>query len=233
MSLLNSPSCVPYVLTIHSGVISVPAELLKVVREIAAALAFLHQHDIVHFDIKPGNILVAPIGHAMIADLGFARDLSKLEPNSDLVVRFTKDFAHPSLLENLHQDDETSAAASSLGSQALQARIRFNSKDDIEILKVVDRFALGLTLFDILSRNDTDAVGGLSEYDKSYLELISSRLLDGHNEPHQLWEGLPQETLKSLHYRSTGELYKDVERLAGEYSLEKDIPELNPYLIPS
>ena len=46
---------------------------LWIVRQIAEALAALHEStNMIHADVKPGNIFVSPEGHATLIDLGFA-----------------------------------------------------------------------------------------------------------------------------------------------------------------
>jgi serine/threonine-protein kinase len=52
------------------------AETLRLVREVADALAFAHRHGVVHRDIKPGNVLLAD-GHALVADFGVAKAVSQ------------------------------------------------------------------------------------------------------------------------------------------------------------
>jgi tRNA A-37 threonylcarbamoyl transferase component Bud32/tetratricopeptide (TPR) repeat protein len=50
-------------------------EALAIAREIADALAYAHDLDVVHRDIKPGNVLLLA-GHAVVADFGVARAIS-------------------------------------------------------------------------------------------------------------------------------------------------------------
>src|SRR5688572_20179687 len=50
-------------------------DALRIAREVADALDYAHSHNVVHRDIKPGNILLSA-GHAVVADFGIARAIT-------------------------------------------------------------------------------------------------------------------------------------------------------------
>src|SRR3989442_12482392 len=51
-------------------------EAVRITREVASALGYAHSHDVVHRDIKPGNILLSG-GEAVVADFGIARAITQ------------------------------------------------------------------------------------------------------------------------------------------------------------
>lgn len=61
--------------------------VLKLAKEVAAGMAFIHQNEILHLDLKPGNILIDEYGDdpdkmtAKITDFGFA---TPIEGSSEL-----------------------------------------------------------------------------------------------------------------------------------------------------
>ncbi|MCU0700198.1 MAG: protein kinase [Myxococcaceae bacterium] len=61
------------VLEAKGGRLPVP-EVVALVKPIAAGLAFLHHHGLVHRDIKPQNIFLTTKGRVTILDLGVVRD---------------------------------------------------------------------------------------------------------------------------------------------------------------
>jgi serine/threonine-protein kinase len=45
------------------------------VLQAAKGVAYAHQHDVVHRDLKPGNVMVDGSGHVYVMDFGLAKDL--------------------------------------------------------------------------------------------------------------------------------------------------------------
>ncbi|MDR7449428.1 MAG: Stk1 family PASTA domain-containing Ser/Thr kinase [Armatimonadota bacterium] len=53
-----------------------PAEAVRIAVQVCEVLDYAHRHGIVHRDIKPQNILLAPDGQVKVADFGIARALA-------------------------------------------------------------------------------------------------------------------------------------------------------------
>jgi len=52
------------------------ADALLVIAQVAEGLRHLHQKNIVHRDIKPGNVLLDERGRAKLGDFGSLKDLT-------------------------------------------------------------------------------------------------------------------------------------------------------------
>lgn len=89
---LNHSSMPEGVMSSDSSAVQVPMEKprgtsrthversVELVRQVTLAVAALHEHGVIHRDIKPGNILVDPTGkHAVLLDLGLAQLADELD----------------------------------------------------------------------------------------------------------------------------------------------------------
>lgn len=48
------------------------SRLWKILNEITAGLTYLHDHNVIHLDLKPANIFITDKGHLKIGDFGLA-----------------------------------------------------------------------------------------------------------------------------------------------------------------
>jgi hypothetical protein len=70
-----------------------PGEAVSLVRGIAEGLAYAHAAGLIHRDIKPGNILIAPDGTPKITDWGLGKEMT--DRKETLFVAFSLDYAAP------------------------------------------------------------------------------------------------------------------------------------------
>lgn len=83
-----------------------PARAVRIVGEVAKALDYAHQRNVVHHDVKPGNVLLANGSpddeHVMLSDFGVARAAGSLsdsgEPDNDSTVAVTLAYAAPEVI---------------------------------------------------------------------------------------------------------------------------------------
>jgi serine/threonine protein kinase len=85
------------------------AEACEVIRQAALGLQHLHEHGLVHRDVKPSNLMLTPAGEVKVLDLGLARHLD--EPGEGARITWqgqflgTLDYVAPEQCEDPHAVD--------------------------------------------------------------------------------------------------------------------------------
>ncbi len=121
------------------------SERLLLFREVCSAVHYAHQMLVVHRDIKPGNILVSPAGHAKLLDFGIAKLLEAQEsagatPTLTTLLAMTPEYASPEQARGLPVTTATDVY--SLGvllCELLTGRrpYRLPSRDPAEMARVI------------------------------------------------------------------------------------------------
>lgn len=93
--------------TLTAFVPSDPATVAEVGAQIAAALGYAHEREIIHRDIKPANIKVTPAGVVKIMDLGLALPREAKRVTADGMIIGTPAYLSPEQAQGLTLDYRT------------------------------------------------------------------------------------------------------------------------------
>jgi serine/threonine-protein kinase len=67
---------------------------LRIILDVLKGLVYAHQNGVIHFDVKPANIIVRG-EHALLADFGFAKDLALTAITSEDILLGTPNYMAP------------------------------------------------------------------------------------------------------------------------------------------
>jgi len=113
-----------------------PRQAAHVAAEIMSALDKVHQADIIHRDVKPGNIIIDEDGRAVLMDFGLARQAEDAPLTADHTVLGTPNYMSPEQAEGKPLDERTDVY--SLGIvlyEMLTGAPPFKGKTSFEILR--------------------------------------------------------------------------------------------------
>lgn len=82
-------------------------ELLEIFKKVCQAVSYAHSKNILHLDIKPGNILIGQFGEVFLCDWGLSEQTDGLKKDIDgTYIKGTPGFMAPELLENKSSDSK-------------------------------------------------------------------------------------------------------------------------------
>lgn len=124
-------------------------EVLRLGLHILQALTDAERAQIVHRDVKPGNIMKGDDGAFWLLDFGLARhlDLSSLTPTAAMFGKFTPGYAPPEQFRNIKREIDSRADLFALGVTLYEAATGINpyhdrARDILEVLRRVERNTL-------------------------------------------------------------------------------------------
>jgi serine/threonine-protein kinase len=83
---------------INSGRLLSNQEAMKLLKEQASALSYIHGRGLVHRDIKPENIIITPEGRSVLMDFGLAKDKNMTNLTKDGMFVGTLQYSPPEVL---------------------------------------------------------------------------------------------------------------------------------------
>jgi formylglycine-generating enzyme required for sulfatase activity/predicted Ser/Thr protein kinase len=108
-----------------------PAAALELVSSVGEALAYAHEHHIVHGDLKPGNVIVMDDGNVKVIDFGMAIFTGQQAPQDAAPKAITPRYASPELAagEDPEPSDDVYALAC-IAYEVLSGRHPFGREPD-------------------------------------------------------------------------------------------------------
>jgi len=76
---------------------------VKILQDILSALAYAHSQNVIHFDVKPANILIKG-EHSLLTDFGFAKDLALTEITGQQMMLGTPNYMAPEQFKGVRTD---------------------------------------------------------------------------------------------------------------------------------
>lgn len=188
-------------------------KFINILSETVKAIKHLHDNNIVHMDIKPGNIRIDKSNHPVLVDLGTTKIISN--EDSETKVATTIRYAPQEVIRNLIQDPKDQSRAEG----------KFKRSD---IKLAWDLHFLGLTIqewLEIILKKDPLL---FSAYQRKYLYLLSLRMLQDPYDQSKLNEfGLPVNLLYEIQFKQISNVEKDVNKIQPESDLASTIPEFD------
>ena len=110
-----------------------PDEAAAIMVQVLSALEFAHEHDLVHRDVKPANVLLLPEGRVLVTDFGIAKAAYQgTDPTTTGRVLGSVPYLAPEQVEGRAVDPRADVyAAGAMLYQLLTGRVPFEAPTDI------------------------------------------------------------------------------------------------------
>lgn len=117
------------------GVLS-PAETVRILREVAWALAYAHARGVIHRDVKPENLMIERAGgRVVVTDFGIARDVRASRMTQDGLVLGSVHYMSPEQIAGDAIDGRSDIyALGVIGFQCLAGRVPFDAEQHSAVL---------------------------------------------------------------------------------------------------
>jgi HD superfamily phosphohydrolase len=193
-------------------------DVIRVIRQAAEGLAACHAAQVVHADIKPGNIMAGRDGSVRLVDFGFAKSLRQLNTetkNLPSVWISDQRYMHPELSSML---EKQRLAAPELAAHDPRAMWLAIPREQLQRRgKYYDLYAFGRTIEECWG---SEGLGAVVTDNADFLRRVWQRLkAAGSQEP--------------LRYETADELVADLEKVSRGYSPESVMAELNSFPVDS
>lgn len=177
---------------------------LRIVLEVAEVLAYLASQDVIHRDVKPGNIMLSQSGRTKMIDLGFAGNPTEAPADEETTVG-TVQYLSP-------EQARGGAAADSRGDiyslgvtlfHLVVGRLPFESSDNREVLRMQVMESL---------RSPELKGRGFSHHLHYFIEKMMSKNLEAR---YQSWEELMSDVRAQIQGRDSLDFDKDLRARRG------------------
>jgi len=188
-------------------------KFIRMFNETVKAITHLHKNNIVHLDIKPGNIRIDNSNYPVLVDLGTTKVLS--QEDFDTKIATTIRYAPREMARYLIKNPKDESRA--------EGTLKRN-----QIKLIWDLHFLGLTLQELINIILEKNHNAFTTYQRKYLYLLSIRMLQdplGENELKNF--GLPPNLLYEIKYNNIKTVLNDVGKILPESDLGSNIPEFD------